>query len=423
MSALNPELAPNGHVQVIGGRGNRRWRAFWWDADGKHSRVLGRAWVQSSGRRTARGATIWHSADGSKPDSSYLTPKEAEAELRRLLEHDAAKSPTPRTPQGCLVTFADAAEAWFLHGERKRNLKRSTLRDYRQALDAYLLPASGDSESSKTPYGRAPFALTPLRDLDSKQVKAWYEDLPYGRTTEKLLMIVRAIITHARGRGWIETDPCSSLERQQVRYSGDYDFYSREEIDALVRAAASQQDAAVYLTAAMTGLRRGELVALRWRDIDFPGQAIRVRANYSHGELVTPKSGKVRSVPMVPEVAQALARLGQRELFMGDEDPVFVGQVGQHIDASALRRRYANAAKSAALRPLPFHSLRHYFGSMAVNRATLVQVQSWMGHAHIQTTARYLHAKSQADDAALLASAFAPSTTDALRVTNSIVSD
>jgi integrase len=48
-----------------------------------------------------------------------------------------------------------------------------------------------------------------------------------------------------------------------VRYSGDYDFYSREEIEALGRAAASEQDAAIYLTAAMTGLRRGELVALR----------------------------------------------------------------------------------------------------------------------------------------------------------------
>ncbi|MGH2851485.1 MAG: hypothetical protein ACRDLP_12800, partial [Solirubrobacteraceae bacterium] len=51
--------------------------------------------------------------------------------------------------------------------------------------------------------------------------------------------------------------------------------------------------------------------------------------------------------------------------------------------------------------------LRHYFGSIAVNRASLVQVQSWMGHSHIQTTARYLHAKSQASDAQLLAGAFA----------------
>ena len=149
-------------------------------------------------------------------------------------------------------------------------------------------------------------------------VKAWYDGLPYGRTAEKLLMIVRAILAHARSRGWIDHDPTAGIERQQVRYSGDYDFYGREEIDALVRAAATEQDGAIYLTAAMTGLRRGELVALRWRDIDFSGQAIRVRTNYSFGELVTPKSGKVRSVPMIPEVAQAIARLGQRDHFTGD---------------------------------------------------------------------------------------------------------
>jgi integrase len=53
---------------------------------------------------------------------------------------------------------------------------------------------------------------------------------------------------------------------------------------------------------------------------------------------------------------------------------------------------------------------------MAVNRASLVQVQAWMGHAHIQITAHYLYAKSQADDAALLASAFAPKMVDALTV-------
>jgi integrase len=397
------EVASHGHLQVIGGRGNRRWRAFWWDADGKHSRVLGPAWAQNSGRRTSRGAIVWHAADGPKPDRSYLTPKEAQAELRRLLEHEARRRPTPLSARGTPVTFGDAAEAWLRHGELKRNLKRSTLKDYRQVLDAYLLPG----EQGGTVYGRAPFASTPLRDLTGPHVKEWYDGLPYGRTAEKLLMIVRAILAHAGSRGWLEHDPAASVERQQVRYSGDYDFYSREEIDSVVRAAASEQDAAIYLTAAMTGLRRGELVALRWRDVDFPGQAVRVRANYSFGELVTPKSGKVRSVPMVPEVARALAKLGQRELFTSDEDPVFAGTLGGHLDAGALRRRYVKAVERAGLRGLPFHSLRHYFGSMAVNRASLVQVQSWMGHSHIQTTARYLHAKSQADDATLLAGAFA----------------
>jgi integrase len=220
-------------------------------------------------------------------------------------------------------------------------------------------------------------------------------------------MVVRAVRVPARARGWLDEDPTSTIERQPVRYSGDYDYFSGEEIAALVRAAASEQDGAIFLTAAMTGLRRGELVALRWRDVDFTGQAIRVRANYSFGELVTPKSGKVRTVPMVPDVAEALARLGQREHFTAEEDPVFAGPGGGHLDASALRRRYAAAVKRAELRPLPFHSLRHHFGSIAVNRATLVQVQSWMGHSHIQTTARYRHAKSQAGNAALLADAFA----------------
>jgi integrase len=401
-----PHAASTGHLQVIGTRGSRRWRAFWWDADGKHSRVLGPAWVQNSGKKTARGAVVWHAADGPKPDSAYLTPKEAHAELRRLLEHDAATRPTPLTAGGTPVTFADAAEAWLRHGERKRHLKRSTLKDYRQALDAYLLPVAPASEVSETVYGRAQFAATSLRDLRPDQIKGWYDALPYGRTAEKLLMIVRAIFTHARSQGWIEEDPSKTVEPQPVRYSGDYDFYAREDINALVGAAANQQDAAIYLTASMTGLRRGELIALRWRDIDFPGHAIRVRANYSFGELVTPKSGKIRSVPMIPEVADTLARLSHREHFTEADDPVFAGPAGGHLDASALRRRYATAVKRAGLRELPFHSLRHHFGSIAVNRATLVQVQSWMGHSEIQTTARYLHAKSNADDAALLAGAF-----------------
>ncbi|MGH2914360.1 MAG: tyrosine-type recombinase/integrase [Solirubrobacteraceae bacterium] len=392
-------------MQIIGDRGNRRWRAFWWDADGKHSKVLGRAWAQSSGRRTARGAIIWHAADGPKPDPSYLTPKEAQARLRGVLEHEAARRPTARNAHGAQVTFSDAAEAWLLHGQRHRNLKRSTLRDYRQTLDAYLLPAP-DDDASETTCGRAGFATTPLSELHPAAVKRWYDGLPYGRTSEKLLTIVRAILSHARAQGWVTENPTATLERHPVRYSGDYDFYSRSEIDSLVAAAASQQDAAIYLAAALTGLRRGELVALRWRDVDFPGQAIRVRANYSFGELVVPKSGKVRSVPMVPEVAAALEALADRPLFRTDLDPVFVSPSGGHMDASALRRRYAAAAARAGLRALPFHSLRHFFGSMAVNRASLVQVQSWMGHSHIQTTARYLHAKSHADDAALLANAF-----------------
>src|SRR5204862_999038 len=134
------------------------------------------------------------------------------------------------------------------------------------------------------------------------------------------LMIVRAILEHGRKRDWIDANPAAEVERIPVRYSGDYDFFDREELDSLVAAAASEQDAAIYLTAALTGLRRGELVALRWRDVDFAGSAIRVRSSFAGGALTTPKSGKVRSVPMAPEVASALAKLAERGRWTGDDD-------------------------------------------------------------------------------------------------------
>ncbi len=204
-------------------------------------------------------------------------------------------------------------------------------------------------------------------------------------------MIVRAVLAYGLRRKLIDDNPGLDVERHAVRYSGDYDWYAREEVDALVRAAAGEQDAAIYLAAALTGIRRGELLALRWRDIDFAGQAIRVRANLSQGEVVTPKSGKVRTIPMVPVAAHVLAQLGQRERFTEDDDPVFCSGNGGHLDPSALRRRYVAAAKRAGLRPLPFHSLRHHFGSTAIDVASVVQVKEWMGHSEVATTMRYLH--------------------------------
>jgi integrase len=387
------ETRPSGHVQVIERRSGRRWHALWRDADGRHQRVLGPAWVKDGGKRTPRGAVIWRAADGPKPDPSHLGPADAEDLLRQILVA-APRRPTRAKP-GSGTRFMDVAEDWMLHGERKRGLKRGTLRDYRYTLRAHLLPAFGDHD---------------IAAITRQDIERWHAGYPRSRTAEKVLVVLGAIMRYAQRRDLIAANPAEKVERHPVRYSGDYDIYSREEIDAIVRAAADEQDAAIFLTAAVSGLRRGELLALRWRDVDFPGQAIRVRANLSYGELVAPKSGKVRVVPMVDEVAERLARLGARPNQSADDAPVFVSALGGHLDPSALRRRYAAAARRAGLRPLPFHSLRHFFGSMAVNKASLVQVQTWMGHSHVQTTARYLHHRAQASDAALLADAFLAAT-------------
>ena len=99
----------------------------------------------------------------------------------------------------------------------------------------------------------------------------------------------------------------------------------------------------------------------------------------------------------------------------GRDELVFPGEAA----ATWTRRRSAAATRprrrEAGLRPLRFHDLRHTFGSLAINRASIVQVQAWMGHADVKTTMRYLHHKSQAGDAELLAGAFEPAGTGGCR--------
>jgi integrase len=82
-----------------------------------------------------------------------------------------------------------------------------------------------------------------------------------------------------------------------------------------------------------------------------------VRASYAAGQITTPKFGKVRSVPLAPDVAEVLAKLGSREDWVGDDDLVFAGGAGSYLDGSALRRRFKAALERAGLRSLRFHDL------------------------------------------------------------------
>jgi integrase len=95
------------------------------------------------------------------------------------------------------------------------------------------------------------------------------------------------------------------------------------------------------------------------------------------------------------------------EHFTADDDPVFAGVAGGHLDGAALTKRYKAALERANLRPLRFHDLRHTFGTRMIAQADIRRVQEWMGHADVQTTMRYLHYVPRAEDAQLVARAFA----------------
>ena len=92
-----------------------------------------------------------------------------------------------------------------------------------------------------------------------------------------------------------------------------------------VRSAASEIDGVISTS---TAVFTGSGVASRWRDVDFVTSANRVRASYVAGQLSTPKSGTVRSVPMAPDVAIALAGVGQRDRLGDDDDFEFRQRVG-----------------------------------------------------------------------------------------------
>ena len=302
------------------------------------------------------------------------------------------------------VTFSEAAEEWLRFIREDRERKPSTLVDYQSALRAHLLPAFGDRELE---------AITP------EEIELWRRSLKglSNRSKNKLLIQLHGIFRRAQIVWNVPVNPLARVEKHPMRPSGDIQVFSPEEVWGLVRASVSEQDGVLCLTAAFTGLRMGELLALRWRDVDFAGSTIRVRASYAGGALTTPKSGKVRAVPMAPDVAAAIAGLSRRHDWVGDDDLVFPGEAGSYLDGSALRRRFKVALGKAGLRPLRFHDLRHTFGTRVIGKADIRRVQEWMGHADIQTTMRYLHYAPREEDARLVAEAFEvkPPSTDDIR--------
>jgi integrase len=165
---------------------------------------------------------------------------------------------------------------------------------------------------------------------------------------------------------------------------------------------------------AYAGLRLGELLALRWRDVDFDGLALTISRAMSSGIESSTKSGKVRRVPLADQVAAALDRVSRREHFTAPDDLVFCNVIGRHLDGSALRRRYHRAQQAAGVDPLRWHDLRHTYGSLlAAGGVDLVTIQAVMGHSALATTGRYLHARPASTHAAAFTRAFLPPAAEA----------
>jgi integrase len=179
------------------------------------------------------------------------------------------------------------------------------------------------------------------------------------------------------------------------------------------RAQEDRRDADAFRLLLFTGLRLGEVLALRWADVDAGDRLLLIRHAVSAGEEAEPKGRRHRFVPLSMSAVEALRRLGDRVDFTSADDYVLCNRYGRRLDPSALRRRYKQGCAAAGLRPVKLHGLRHAAGSLVARTNDAVFVRDFLGHAKLATTDRYVSAKFRPEELERLDRAFGTEPTTA----------
>ena len=294
-------------------------------------------------------------------------------------------------------TFQEYAERWLLEYS-EMNCKPSTVRGYRNILNEYVFPDLGRLKLSKT-------------QLTRDRLKSFLAEVAKGRglsrnTMRNIHSCVRGVLTQAVEDGILESNPAARLGKYMKGEKSNFRAVAltRIEVQQFLDAALEvcPEYYPLFLTALRAGLRRGELVALQWGDIQFganeddPNRFILVQRNYVHRRFTTPKSKKSHRVDMSKQLRSVLLKLRDLRLLAAfaaghdsiADDFVFPSPDGHVLDPDNLFHRYfLPVLAKAGLRRIRLHDLRHTFGSLLIqDGATLTYVKEQMGHSSIQVT-------------------------------------
>jgi integrase len=271
-----------------------------------------------------------------------------------------------RSPK--LVAFAGD----FLSKYAEANNKPSEIQSKRTILNMHLIPA-----------------LKQLRldEVGGAEIEGYKSDkLRTGlsaKTVNNHLIVLRRLLGLAQEWGALDRVP--KVKWLKVP-EAEFDFLDFEEAERLI-AAAEGEWRVMILMAVRTGLRQGELLALRWTDVDLVAGHLVVRQSVTRGIVTTPKSGRSRKIPLAPSL---LAALKSHRHLRGKL--VFCAGEGRMLTKNECKHPLWRACKGAGLRQIGWHVLRHTFASHLVMRgAPFKAVQEMLGHWSIEMTMRYAH--------------------------------
>jgi integrase len=374
----------------------------------------GDTWIakwRDSGRQIQRGLGFVHSKR--RPDG--LTRAEAEAALGKLRELVAVERAEERAAEAKRAaeeqhrTLAQVGEALIV-AKRAAGRKPSTIEAYSYWLRIHIVDFFG------------PTAVGEITRDDVRGFAAALERKGLApKSRANALGTLHSLIEFAIDEGWmVGENPVKRIEKPALATTDpDVHFLETEEVEALLRAVPDDPlgrvERVMYLAAAMTGMRQGELFALRWRDVDWSARRIRVRRNFVRGEFGTPKSKRSsRSVPLASRVATELELLSQTSPYKRDDDLVFAHpETGKPIDRSKLLKRFKAALRRADVRAVRFHDLRHTFGTrMAAQGVPMRVLQELMGHRDFKTTLIYADYAPSEHEAEWVEQAFRPDSSE-----------
>jgi len=295
------------------------------------------------------------------------------------------------------ITFGDFAQRW-LKDHSSSKVKPTTYRSYRGMVKWHLAPVFGSQR---------------LTDITPDQVQAYMakslrEKPNAPATINKTLVLLKQILKHARQWGYLRENPAQDIQHARVE-SVEMDYLNPDELRLLLKHA-DEPYRTLFLTAVLTGMRMGELLALQWGDMDWNANRIHIRRSvfwYLKREaeelgqdettlwrFTSPKSKRSkRAIIMSPGLKEAL-ETHRLQCPASPHDLVFCTPKGTPLQyRNLIRREFEPALTRAGLRKIRFHDLRHTYTSLLIAQGAHAKfIQSQLGHASIQTTLdRYGH--------------------------------